>query len=127
MNTGECGQLPPDLVRARNQFQAWRGRRKAGEPIPQALWDLAVRLAIVHGVSRTATVLEDGLVTGGADALSERAGFVLAGKSLGEGQGGTLGCGCSEQYGGKEGNSKREKDIAEAACLRFSSNAIFLS
>ena len=57
MNTGERGQVPPDLVRARNQFQAWRGRRKAGEPIPQALWDLAVRLAIVHGVSRTATVL----------------------------------------------------------------------
>jgi hypothetical protein len=57
MNTGERGQLPPDLVRARNQFQAWRGRRKAGEPIPRALWDLAVRLAVEHGVSRTATVL----------------------------------------------------------------------
>ena len=57
MDTGERGQLPTDLVRARSQFQAWRGRRKAGEPIPQALWDLAIRLAIVHGVSRTATVL----------------------------------------------------------------------
>jgi hypothetical protein len=57
MNTGERGQLPPDLVRARTQFQAWRGQRKAGQPIPQALWDLAVRLANVHGVSRTATLL----------------------------------------------------------------------
>ena len=57
MNTGERGQLPPDLVCARDRFQAWRGRRKAGEPIPQGLWDLAVRLAIAHGVSRTATVL----------------------------------------------------------------------
>jgi len=57
MNTGERGQLPPDLVRARKQFQAWRGRRRAGEPIPQALWDLAIRLANVHGVGRTATLL----------------------------------------------------------------------
>jgi hypothetical protein len=57
MNTGERGQLSPDLVRARSQFQVWRGQRKAGEPIPQALWDLAVRLANVHGVSRTATML----------------------------------------------------------------------
>jgi hypothetical protein len=57
MNTGERGQLPPDLVRARIRFQAWRGRRKAGAPIPQGLWDLAIRLANVHGVSRTATLL----------------------------------------------------------------------
>jgi hypothetical protein len=57
MDTGERGQLPTDLVRARSRFQAWRGRRKAGEPIPQGLWDLAIRLAIVHGVSRTAAVL----------------------------------------------------------------------
>jgi hypothetical protein len=57
MDTGEGGQLPTDLVRARSQFQALRGRRKAGESIPQVLWDLAIRLAIVHGVSRTATVL----------------------------------------------------------------------
>ena len=57
MGTGERGQLSPDLVRARSQFQVWRGQRKAGEPIPQTLWDLAVRLANGHGVSRTATVL----------------------------------------------------------------------
>src|SRR5262245_24849092 len=50
------GQLPKDLERARSRFQAWR-RRKAGGPIPQPLWALAVRLVNTHGVSRTATAL----------------------------------------------------------------------
>jgi len=38
-------------------FQAWRGQRKVGERIPQPLWTLAVRLAKVHGVSRTVAAL----------------------------------------------------------------------
>jgi len=51
------GLLPPDLVRGRERFQAWRQRRKLGGRIPQPLWDLATRLAKTHGVSRTATAL----------------------------------------------------------------------
>ena len=57
MGADDRGQLPPDLVRGRSRFQAWRGRRKVGERIPQPLWTLAVRLAQVHGVSRTAAAL----------------------------------------------------------------------
>ncbi|MBA3417020.1 MAG: hypothetical protein H0U10_17505 [Chloroflexia bacterium] len=57
MDTSERGQQPPDLVRARNRFQVWRGQRKAGDRIPQALWEMATRLAKAHGVSRTATAL----------------------------------------------------------------------
>ena len=57
MGTSQRGQLPPDLVRGRSRFQAWRGQRKAGGRIPQALWEVAVRLAKAHGVSRTAAVL----------------------------------------------------------------------
>ena len=57
MNTGERGQLPPDLERARGRFQTWRGRRKIGERIPRTLWATAVQLVKVHGVSRTATAL----------------------------------------------------------------------
>ena len=57
MGETERGKLPPDLIRARNRFHAWRGQRKLGERIPQPLWALAVRLAKLHGVSRTATVL----------------------------------------------------------------------
>jgi hypothetical protein len=49
--------LPPDLVLGRSRFQAWRGERKLGARIPRPLWDLAVRLAKVHGVCRTATAL----------------------------------------------------------------------
>jgi hypothetical protein len=49
--------LPPDLTLGRSRFQAWRGERKLGERIPRPLWDLAVRLAKMHGVSRTATAL----------------------------------------------------------------------
>ena len=57
MGANERGLLPPDLVRGRARFQAWRARRKIGGRIPQPLWALAVRLARTHGVSRTATAL----------------------------------------------------------------------
>src|SRR6516164_9098510 len=57
MDTSKREQLPPDLVRGRSRFQAWRGQRKAGGRIPHALWAMAIRLAKAHGVSRTAAVL----------------------------------------------------------------------
>src|SRR3954447_20539539 len=57
MSTSQRGQLPPDLVRGRSRFQAWRGQRKAGSRIPQALWAMATRLANAHGGSRTAAAL----------------------------------------------------------------------
>lgn len=57
MDTTPHGQLPPDLVSARRRFQAWREQRELGCRIPQPLWDLAIRLAEAHGVSRTAAVL----------------------------------------------------------------------
>ena len=57
MDAGERRGLPPDLALGRSRFQAWRGQRKVGKRIPQPLWDLAVRLVKLHGVSRTATAL----------------------------------------------------------------------
>ena len=57
MGASQRGQLPPDLVRGRSRFQAWRERRKPGGRIPQPLWAMAVRLAKTHGVSRTAAAL----------------------------------------------------------------------
>jgi hypothetical protein len=57
MGTSQRGQLPPDLVRGRSRFQAWRAHRKPGGLIPQPLWAMATRLAKVHGVSRTAAAL----------------------------------------------------------------------
>ena len=57
MGTSKREPLPPDLVRGQSRFQAWRGLRKPGDPIPQSLWAIAIRLAKAHGVSRTAAVL----------------------------------------------------------------------
>jgi len=57
VGTRQRGELPRDLAQARSRFEAWRQRRPGGRRIPQPLWDLAVRLASQHGVSRTATAL----------------------------------------------------------------------
>src|SRR3954447_25652653 len=57
MGTSQREQLPPDLVRGRSRFQAWRGQRKPGGRIPQPHWAMATRLTKVHGVSRTAAAL----------------------------------------------------------------------
>ena len=57
MDTTPHGQLPADLVRAQQRFQAWRDQRTPGSRIPQALWDVAVQLVKIHGVCRTAAAL----------------------------------------------------------------------
>ena len=57
MGTRQRRELPKDLAQARSRFETWRQRRQGGRRIPQSLWDLAVRLASTHGVSRTATAL----------------------------------------------------------------------
>ena len=57
MGTRQRGELPKDLAQARSRLEAWRQRRPGRRRIPQPLWDLAVRLASAHGVSRTATAL----------------------------------------------------------------------
>jgi hypothetical protein len=57
MGPNKREQLPPDLVRGRSRFQAWRRQRKVGGRIPQPLWAMAIRLAKAHGVSHTAAVL----------------------------------------------------------------------
>lgn len=57
MDSTPHGQLPADLVRAQQRFQAWRQQRTPGTRIPRPLWDLAVQLVKIHGVSRTAAAL----------------------------------------------------------------------
>ncbi len=49
--------LPSDLARGHSQFQAWRDQCGGRGRIPRALWAMAVRLAKIHGVRRTAAVL----------------------------------------------------------------------
>ena len=49
--------IPKPLVQGRKRFRAWRRTRKLGTRIPERLWDVAVRLAVTHGLNRTASVL----------------------------------------------------------------------
>ena len=57
MRASKGDELPKDLLEGRSRFQAWRQRGKGRGRIPDVLWTLAVRLASVHGVSRTAMAL----------------------------------------------------------------------
>jgi hypothetical protein len=52
-----ASRLPEDLARGWKRFRAWRAQRKPRSRIPQALWKLAVRLANIHGISRTSAAL----------------------------------------------------------------------
>lgn len=58
MNADEPRNLPKDLLQGRNRFQTWRSQRPIGSPIPESLWDLAVKLVGQHGLSLTARVLQ---------------------------------------------------------------------
>jgi len=49
-----------DLVQGAARFADWRRGREVGARIPAALWELAVKLAERHGVSRTALALRVG-------------------------------------------------------------------
>jgi hypothetical protein len=58
MQAGKRTQLPKDLLRAQGRFLAWRTQRTTRSPIPQPLWDLAVRLVHRHGLARIASALK---------------------------------------------------------------------
>jgi hypothetical protein len=57
MGGRRLGDIPAELVRGRDRFEAWRETRVAGTRIPARLWKLAVKLAGRHGLNRTASVL----------------------------------------------------------------------
>jgi hypothetical protein len=56
MKADEPRTFSKDLLQARNPFQNWRSQRPVGSPIPESNWNLAVRLARLHGLSLTARV-----------------------------------------------------------------------
>jgi len=57
---GRIDGLPARLQNARERFQRWRQTRRGRSRIPEALWDSAVAMARLYGVSRTAKVLRLG-------------------------------------------------------------------
>ena len=52
------GTIPAALARGRDRFEGWRRTCQVGTRIPEKLWSLAVSLADVHGLSRTASALK---------------------------------------------------------------------
>ena len=57
MRTRKRSQVPASLSRLGQRFAAWRKTRAAGQRIPEALWNSAVRMANQYGLNRTARVL----------------------------------------------------------------------
>lgn len=92
------GELPKDLMRARDRFEAWRQRRQGRDRIPRRLWALAIRLATTHGVSRTSVALRldyyslkkraeaAGLPSQSSDAQSRGPAFVELSAPIGLGK-----------------------------------------
>jgi hypothetical protein len=80
--------MPAALTKLARRFGQWRRRNPLGERIPQRLWDSAVEMARLHGLSRTATALGLGYQSlkkrieeapvhdGDSPARSREAGFV---------------------------------------------------
>ncbi len=51
-------EIPATLARERNRFEAWCGARDVRSWIPDHLWKLAVKPAVVHSLNRTASALK---------------------------------------------------------------------
>ena len=58
MATQNQRELPADLARGRERLAAWRRTKKPRSRIPEALWEMAVKLAAKHGVHRTSRTLK---------------------------------------------------------------------
>lgn len=56
--SNDTNQLPLPLRRAEERFQRWRKTRQRGTPIPERLWSLAIELAGLYGVCKTASTLK---------------------------------------------------------------------
>jgi len=51
-------EIPAPLARGRDRFEAWRRACDVRTRIPDQLWKLAVKLAVAHGLNRTARALK---------------------------------------------------------------------
>ena len=57
MGTKSTRGIPAPLKSVRQRFDNWRRTRKVRSPIPDELWDSAVKMAGMHGLHRTAKTL----------------------------------------------------------------------
>lgn len=54
MNAGHTGEGIESLEQVKQRFALWRAGHRRGERLPNALWEIAVRMAERHGVQQTA-------------------------------------------------------------------------
>ena len=54
----ESARTARGFARGRDRLAAWRRTKKPRSRIPEALWEMAVKLAAKHGVHRTARTLK---------------------------------------------------------------------
>ena len=52
LTTKQTGRFSAEIETVRRRFERWRTQRRIPHPIPDRLWDQAVRLAQQYGVSR---------------------------------------------------------------------------
>ena len=55
--TGGAPEQGENLEQIRQRFSRWRGKRRRGERIPEALWAAAVRMAREHGLEEAVRAL----------------------------------------------------------------------
>ena len=58
MRARKRSEVPTSLSRLGERFAAWRKTRASGQRIPESLWKSAVKMAVEHGLNRTAGVLK---------------------------------------------------------------------
>ncbi len=51
MRKRKSAEVPASLSRLEQRFAAWREKRVAGQPIPESLWNSAVKMAIQHALA----------------------------------------------------------------------------
>ena len=57
-STSALGAASAELQAGAQRLKIWRATRRAGQRIPEDLWQAAMDLARIHGLSRTATALK---------------------------------------------------------------------
>ncbi len=52
MSKGKNVAMSPDIAEALEQFKKWRRTRKSRKPIPEDLWQSAIKLSKIHSVNK---------------------------------------------------------------------------
>ena len=79
MSARRTAEVASGMEQTRRRLEHWRKTRRAGRPMPEALWSAAIRLAQRHGAYPTARAL--GLEYNKLKRLSDSTGHPPQGRS----------------------------------------------